>query len=201
MDRASHFRRVIQAAAQICRPSCSENLDRSRQRRGTELLDDYFIGNSAFADTYFRRRFRMEQHLFNRVMIAICNHDSYFVQKNYAFDAMSLIPKQKITTTLQMFVYGASADQVDEITRMGESTILKSLMRFCEVIESIYTAEYLRKPTDMDLQMFLKKADMRDFPGMIGSIDYMHWTRKNYPSAWQGTYGHRKRTKVSFWRR
>ena len=60
MGRASHSRRVIQAVTQICRPSCSGNLDRSRQRRGMELLDDYFVPNSAFPDTYFRRRFRME---------------------------------------------------------------------------------------------------------------------------------------------
>ncbi|XP_068331748.1 uncharacterized protein [Pyrus communis] len=76
-----------------------------------------------------------------------------------------------MTAALQMLAYGASADQVDEITRMGKSTILESLMRFCGAIESIYTAEYLRKPTNMDLQGLLKKAEMRGFPGMIGSID------------------------------
>ena len=64
--RASHSRRVIQVVAQICRPSRSGSLDRSRQRRGMELLDDYFVPNSAFPDTYFRRRFRMERHLFNK---------------------------------------------------------------------------------------------------------------------------------------
>ncbi|KAM1882855.1 hypothetical protein ACFX13_004287 [Malus domestica] len=81
MARASHSRRVIQTVAQICRPNHSRNLDRSRQRRGEELLDDYFVHNSAFPDTYFRRRFRMERHLFNRIMTDVCNHDSYFVQK------------------------------------------------------------------------------------------------------------------------
>ena len=113
MSRASHSRRVIQAVAQICRPSHSGNLDRSRQRWGIELLDDYFVPNSAFPDTYFRRRFRMERHLFNKIMIVVCNHDSYFVQKNDAFGAMGLIPQQKITTALRMLAYGASADQVD----------------------------------------------------------------------------------------
>ncbi|KAB2625296.1 polyprotein [Pyrus ussuriensis x Pyrus communis] len=81
-----------------------------------------------------------------------------------------------MTAALRMLAYGASADQVDEITRMGKSTILESLMRFCGAIESIYTAEYLWKPTNMDLQRLLKKTEMRGFPGMIGSIDCMHWT-------------------------
>ncbi|KAM1623656.1 hypothetical protein ACFX1S_022021 [Malus domestica] len=60
MVRDSHSRRVVQAVAQICRPTRSGNLDRTRQQRGVELLDDYFVHNSAFPDTYFRRRFRME---------------------------------------------------------------------------------------------------------------------------------------------
>ncbi|XP_068309817.1 uncharacterized protein [Pyrus communis] len=121
MGRASHSRRIIQAVAQIYRPSRSGNLDRSKQRRG-------------------------------------------------------LIPQQKITAALRMLAYGASADQVDKITRMGKSTILESLMTCCGAIESIYIAEYLRKPTNMDLQRHLKKAEMRGFPRMIGSIDCMHWT-------------------------
>ncbi|KAM1829527.1 hypothetical protein ACFX1X_022693 [Malus domestica] len=88
-----------------------------------------------------------------------------------ACGAMGLIPEQKITTALRMLAYGAVADQVDEIARMEKSTILKSLMRFCRAIESIYTAEYLRKPTHMDLERLLKKVEIRGFPGMIGSID------------------------------
>ncbi|XP_070665111.1 uncharacterized protein [Malus domestica] len=174
MARDSHSRRVIQVVAHICRPTRSKNLDRSRQQRGEELLDDYFVHNSAFPDTYFRHRFRMERHLFNKIMIAVCNHDSYFAQKKDACGAMGLLLEQKITAALRMLAYGAAADQVDEIARMGKSTILESLIRFCRAIEFIYTAEYLRKPTHMDLERLLKKAEMRGFPGMIGSIDCMH---------------------------
>ncbi|XP_070682414.1 uncharacterized protein [Malus domestica] len=192
MARGPHSRRVIQGVAQICRPTCSRNLDRSRQQRGDELLDDYFIHNSAFPDTYFRRRFRMEQHLFNKIMIAVCNHDSYIVQKNDACGAMGLLPEQKITAALRMLTYGASADQVDEIAMMGKSTILESLMRFCGAIESIYTAEYFRKPTHMGLERLLMKVEMQGFPEMIMSINCMHWTWKNCPSAWQCAYGDRK---------
>ncbi|XP_068340252.1 uncharacterized protein [Pyrus communis] len=128
-------------------------------------------------------------------MIAVCNHDSYFVQKNDAFSVMGLLPEQKITAVLRMLAYGASAYQVDEITRMGKSTILESLMRFYGAIKYIYTSEYLRTPTDMDLQRLLKKGEMRGFPGMIGSIDCMHWMWKNCPSAWQDAYGDKKMSK------
>ncbi|KAM2031647.1 hypothetical protein ACFX1X_014120 [Malus domestica] len=120
MARTSYSRRVIQVVAQICRLSRSANLDRSRQRRGTDLLDDYFIRNSAFPDTYFGHRFKMERHLFNKIMIVVCNHDSYFVQKNDVFGVMGLIPEQGINDALRMLAYGASVDQVDEIVRIGK---------------------------------------------------------------------------------
>ncbi|KAM1016630.1 hypothetical protein ACFX2A_047281 [Malus domestica] len=68
----------------------------------------------------------MERYLFNKIMIVVCNHDSYFEQKNDAFGAMGLLPEQKITVVLRMLAYGASANQVDEIARMGKSTILQS---------------------------------------------------------------------------
>ncbi|KAM1293876.1 hypothetical protein ACFX2H_013874 [Malus domestica] len=116
MARASHSRRVIQTVAQICKPSRSRNLDRSRQQWGEKLLDDYFVYNSAFLDMYFRCRFRMERHLFNRIMTDVCNHDSYFVQKNDACGVMGLLPKQKITAALQMLASSMHNDrQIDLI--------------------------------------------------------------------------------------
>ncbi|KAL6273096.1 hypothetical protein ACE6H2_023788 [Prunus campanulata] len=75
---------------------------------------------------------------------------------------------------------------------MGESTILETLVRFCDAVETLYTRDYLRRPTPRDLQQLLQKAEERGFPGMIGCIDCMHWQWKNCPTAWQGDYGNRK---------
>ncbi|XP_050150572.1 uncharacterized protein LOC126625553 [Malus sylvestris] len=94
-----------------------------------------------------------------------------------------------------MLAYGASANQVDEIARMGKTTVLESLMRFCSTIEALYTNEYLRKPTPRDMRKLLRNGKMRDIPGIIRSIDCMHWTWKNCPSAWQEAYDDRKRAK------
>ncbi|XP_021815821.1 uncharacterized protein LOC110758306 [Prunus avium] len=100
--------------------------------------------------------------------------------------------EQKLTAALRMLAYGASAEQVDEIARMGKSTILECLVGFCDAVENLYTREYLCRPSPADLQRLLKKADTRGFPGMIGSIDCIHWQWKNCPTAWQGDYGNRK---------
>ncbi|XP_021801024.1 uncharacterized protein LOC110745247 [Prunus avium] len=75
---------------------------------------------------------------------------------------------------------------------MGKSTTLEALVRFCDAVETLYTRDYLRRPTPRDLQRLLQKAEARGFPGMVGSIDCMHWQWKNCPTAWQGDYGNRK---------
>ncbi|XP_008228656.1 PREDICTED: uncharacterized protein LOC103328048 [Prunus mume] len=59
-------------------------------------------------------------------------------------------------------------------------------------VETLYTRDYLRRPMPRDMQCLLQKAESRGFPGMIGSIDCMHWQWKNCPTAWQGDYGNRK---------
>ncbi|CAL8170059.1 unnamed protein product [Prunus armeniaca] len=170
----------------------ASNVDRHRHSRGKNLLEDYFIPQSLYSDVHFRARYRMQPHLFNKVMHDICNYDDYFVQKKNCAGDLGLLPEQKFTAVIRMLAYGSSADQVDEIARMGKSTILESLVRFCDAVENLYTMDYLRRPTPRDLQRLLQKAESRGFPGMIGSIDCMHWQWKNCPSAWQGDYGNRK---------
>ena len=95
-----------------------------------------------------------------------------------------------------MLAYGASADQVDEIARMGKSTILETLMRFCGAVESLYTAEYLRKPTNEDLQRLLKKGEMRGFPGMIGSIELYALDVEKLSKCMAGRIWGQKRSKI-----
>uniref|UniRef100_A0A0D3BB99 Uncharacterized protein n=1 Tax=Brassica oleracea var. oleracea TaxID=109376 RepID=A0A0D3BB99_BRAOL len=48
--------------------------------------------------------------------------------------------------------------------------------------------EYLRRPTPADLQRLLDIGEHHGFPGMIGSIDCMHWEWKNCLTAWKGQY-------------
>ncbi|CAL8162530.1 unnamed protein product [Prunus armeniaca] len=125
----------------------------------------------------------VDRHRHSRVMHDICNYDDYFVQKKNCAGNLGLLPEQKFTAVIRMLAYGSSADQVDEIVRMGKSTILESLVRFCDAVETLYTRDYLCRPTPRDLQRLLQKAESRGFPRMIGSIDCMHWQWKNCPTA------------------
>ncbi|CAN7000722.1 unnamed protein product, partial [Brassica rapa subsp. trilocularis] len=71
---------------------------------------------------------------------------------------------------------------------MAETTARKCLHHFTAGIIHLFGDEYLRHPTPEDLERLLAVGEQRGFPGMIGSIDCMHWEWKNYPAAWKGMY-------------
>uniref|UniRef100_A0A0D3CK85 Uncharacterized protein n=1 Tax=Brassica oleracea var. oleracea TaxID=109376 RepID=A0A0D3CK85_BRAOL len=57
---------------------------------------------------------------------------------------------------------------------------------FMRIVDRL-SNEYLRRPTPADLQRLPAIGEQRGFPGMIGSIDCMHWEWKNCPITWKGT--------------
>jgi hypothetical protein len=46
----------------------------------------------------------------------------------------------------------------------------------------------LQKPNEEDAAKLLAVAEERGFPGMMGSLDCMHWCWKNFPVADHGSY-------------
>ncbi|EEY54460.1 uncharacterized protein PITG_08105 [Phytophthora infestans T30-4] len=138
----------------------------------------------------FRRRFRMRRSLFETIVNTLVGdeYSNYFVQRHDATGLPGFLPEQKVTCALRMLAYGASADQMDELIRIGESTALETLKTFCGSIIRLFGDEYLRKPTRFDIEVLLDKNAARGFPGMIGRLDCMYWSWKNCPTAWAGVY-------------
>ncbi|XP_033145190.1 uncharacterized protein LOC108871618 [Brassica rapa] len=97
-------------------------------------------------------------------------------------------PLQKCTAAIRQLAYGSAADAVDEYLRIGESTALLCLHKFTDGIIRLFGEEYLRRPTPANLQRLLDIGETRGFPGMVGSIDCMHWEWKNCPTAWKRQY-------------
>ena len=74
-----------------------------------------------------------------------------------------------------MLVYGISGDFMDEYVRIGETTALQSLKKFVTVVVDVLSEEYFRKPNNEDIARLLAHGKCRDFLGILGSIDCMHW--------------------------
>ena len=164
---------------------------RNRVQGHERLYRDYFAEPPIYPLNLFRRRFRMNRTLFLRILFMVENYDPYFVQTKNAVGIMGLSSLQKMTAAIRMLAYGVATDAVDDYVRIGESTTIESLKRFVRAVVAIFSNEYLRSPNNDDIARLLAMGTNRGFPGMLGSIDCMHWKWKNCPTAWKGMYsGH-----------
>ena len=128
----------------------------------------------------FMHRFRMSRNLFNRIADGILEHDydRYFTQKRSASGVLGLHPLQKMTAAMRMLTYGIAADGADEYIRSAEATNLESCQKFVIKICEVFGDQYLRSPNEEDTTRLLAIGEERGFPGMLGSIDCMHWAGK-----------------------
>ncbi|XP_074364334.1 uncharacterized protein LOC141705170 [Apium graveolens] len=134
---------------------------------GHERLErDYFAQNPVYPLDTFRRRFRMGRHVFLRIVDALSNFDPYFQQKVDALERKGLSPLQNSPRPYACWHM--------ELERM-------QLMIMCAL------------PNSNEVQRLIKMGKARGFPGMMGSIDYMHLQWKNCPKAWKGMFmrGHK----------
>ena len=128
---------------------------------------------------------------------AVEAHDDYFVRKANCAGTLGFSHLQKVTAALRMLAYGGPADALDEYYLMGESTILKSVRHFVRSVVEIYVPQYLRPPNAQELDMLLQEAESHGFPGMLGSIDCMHWEWEKCPVGWHGQFrGHFKKPTI-----
>ena len=74
-----------------------------------------------------------------------------------------------------MLAYGVPTDATDEYVKIGESTTIESLKKFCSTVVEIVSLQYLRRPNCTDIARLLYIGEERGFPRMLGSLDYMHW--------------------------
>ena len=166
-------------------------INRDRESADHRLFYDYFAESPRYNDQMFRRRFRMSRNLFLRIVNKVETRDNYFVQRRDSVGRLGLSTLQKITAVFQMLSYGLPADATDEYIKIGESTTIESLKRFYRAVVEEFKDEYLRSPNATDVARLLRIGKERGFPGMLGSLDCMHWKWKNCPTAWLGQYAGR----------
>jgi hypothetical protein len=126
----------------------------------------------------------MSIELFKHIAERLASHDRFFQQRRNAAGELGHSTFQKVTAALCMLAYGIPADFVDDHLAMGESQAIMCVKRFAVGIVQVFDEEYLRSPTAEDVARLLEMNKARGFPGMLGSIDCMHWSWKNCPKAW-----------------
>ena len=80
-----------------------------------------------------------------------------------------------------MLALGTAADAVGEMVRMGESTCLKTILKFARAMVQVFGADYPRVPNVQDTEKLLAIGEASGFLKMLGSIDCMHWQWKKPP--------------------
>ncbi|XP_042415219.1 uncharacterized protein LOC122004392 [Zingiber officinale] len=58
----------------------------------------------------------------------------------------------------QILAYGVPADATDEYIKLGESTAIESVKRFCRAVVEVFGGQYLRSPNANDVARLLRIA-------------------------------------------
>jgi hypothetical protein len=114
--------------------------------------------------------------------------DKWFSWRPDCTGKMGLSPLQKCVASIRILAYGIPADAVDDYVRISDSTAIEALAKFCAAVVGVYEEHYLRAPTKSDVDAILAFNERRGFPGMLGSIDCMHWEWRNCPNGWKGQF-------------
>jgi hypothetical protein len=152
------------------------------------IICHYFAANPVYTPEQFRRRFRMKRHVFIRILNAVQSVDRYFQQREDCTGLLGLSALQKVVAAIRILAYGLPGDAVDEYVQIGDSTAREALYHFCSAIIDAFGKEYLCSPTPVDVARLLQEGESRGFPGMLGSIDCMHWEWRNCPTSWKGMF-------------
>ncbi|XP_048497915.1 uncharacterized protein LOC125496487 [Beta vulgaris subsp. vulgaris] len=159
---------------------------RLKGKSQTSEAIEAFSSKSSFSSRLFRRRFRMQKHVFERIINEVMRNDK-FDQKRDCTGRFGLSPLQKCTAAIRQLAYGCAFDACNEYIRISDSTTRLTVQRFIDGVNQ-FSNVYLRQPNETDLRRLLRIGEKRGFPGMIGSIDCMHWEWKNCPTTWRGQY-------------
>ncbi|XP_073358214.1 uncharacterized protein [Aegilops tauschii subsp. strangulata] len=114
----------------------------------------------------------MRKPLFLRIVEGVEAHDDYFKLTMDCCGQLSFSARHMCTTTLRMLALGTAADAVGEMVRTGESTCLKTIVKFACVVVEVFGPEYIREPNVQDTEKLLAIGEWKNCPkGLRGMYE------------------------------
>ncbi|GKB65019.1 ALP1-like protein isoform X1 [Tanacetum coccineum] len=127
--------------------------------------------------------------MFTRIVRDLSANCPYFQEGCDAVGKASISALVKCTSAIRQLAYAAIPDSLDEYLQIGEKTSRDCLMHFCNGVIELYGEEYLRRPTQTDVEkLYAFHENKHGFPGMIGSIDCTKWPWAQCPQAYRAQF-------------
>ncbi|GJX90742.1 ALP1-like protein [Tanacetum coccineum] len=173
---------------------------RERELAEEKLRRDYFGDENTppvYPEEYFRRRYRMSSTLLKKIVNDISNYNVdplpdyflFFKQRPDCTGRLGFSCMLKCTSAIRQLAYGTTPDAFDEYLQCAERCSRECLWNFTKCIYILYVEKYLRKPTLEDVQHVYDLHERKHgLPGMLGSIDCMHWEWVKCPKALHGQF-------------
>ncbi|XP_057808856.1 uncharacterized protein LOC131023329 [Salvia miltiorrhiza] len=121
----------------------------------------------------------MSRELFLRIVNAL-EVDPYFQQRQDAVGRLSFSPIQKCTAAVRQLAYGTSADCCDEYLRIGESTALECLKKFCKAVVPGHevAVHFLANNSHHTRGYYLTDGIYPDWPVFVKSFQFSNDEKK-----------------------
>ncbi|GJR19042.1 protein translocase subunit SecA2, chloroplastic isoform X1 [Tanacetum coccineum] len=106
----------------------------------------------------------------------------------------------KCTSAIRQLAYDAVPDSLDEYLQIDDKTSRDCLMAFCNGVMELYGEEFLRRPTQTDVEkVYAFHEEKHRYPGMIDIIDCTKWPWAQCPQAYRAQFSRvGKAPEVSF---
>ncbi|GJY60226.1 protein translocase subunit SecA2, chloroplastic isoform X1 [Tanacetum coccineum] len=132
----------------------------------------------------------MNRSLFTRIVRDLFANCPYFQEGCDAVGKAGISTLVKCTSAIRQLAYAAVPNSLDEYLQIGEKISRDYLMHVCNGVIELYGEEYLRRPTQIDIEkLYAFHENKHGFPGMIGSIDYTKWPWAECLQAHRAQFG------------
>ncbi|KAK9275757.1 hypothetical protein L1049_023026 [Liquidambar formosana] len=132
-----------------------KHLKHDQEGSHQQIWKDYFVENCTYPANYFHRRYCMRRELFLRILKDVEAYDEYFIQKKDCCGRLECSSIHKMMAAVCILAYKFLGDHCDEYLKMGKTTTIESLKRFCYVVIALYEGKYLRSPNEQDITRLL----------------------------------------------